>query len=214
MAWQYLAAAAPYILGALQPKPDMPKYVAPQTYDLSQYNRQLLNAAFNPNSNQYRMASDVVQEQVSRALARSGMAGSSVGAQMGLNAQNQLAQSYMDNLLQRGTGAIGAVNAQNQSQLSAADAAYKRAMDMYNAQMGNAQGAAQGLGAMTNTMMGIYGNQQTMDAREADRAMMADIYRGNQAPTYTPSYAPMYGTPGQYNPSFSYNSPNYGGIGT
>jgi hypothetical protein len=214
--WLELAAiAAPYIIGATQKKPKAPGMFRQEAMpNRDVYNQQLLDAAFNPDSNQYRMASDVVQEQVNRALARQGLAGSSPGIQLGATAQAQLATSWADEQLRRQQAALQAVNQSDFQRASMANqnaqTAYEVAANQYKDQLARQQGAAQGVGALFGGLSNIYGQQQQnqlMDQRRAeDRSFMMDLYGRAGA-------QPSYGTPGPgYNiqPGQMYSPYGYG----
>ncbi len=170
MWWALAAAAIPYIVAAGQKKPTR---TAPT--DVSTPNRdaeinQILAGANDPRSAQWTAASAQVGDQVNRALGRSGMAGSSVGAQLQSGTQGNLAQAWLADQAQRQNAAMqtamsydrqkyGVDAANNAAQYNFQDQIYKDRVAANTAQV-------QGLSNMIGTGMTAYGENRALDQRQ------------------------------------------------
>lgn len=215
--WGYVAAAAlPYLVGALQKKPKAPVMARP--VDRSAYINQLLQMAMNPNSQQFKMASDVAQEQVNRALARQGLAGSSIGGQISANIQAKLANDFMNEQISRLGNALGIAQNQDQMGMQGNVAVYNAQRQAYEDALKRQAAVAQGVGNVVNAGYAGYQADQYGLQRDKDRAAMLAMYSGNN-PNIA-GYQPTYGVPGpqpmgaatpQQGYGFNYNSPYYNG---
>lgn len=175
---QIAAVALPYVLSAMQRRPDMPQYQpTAQLADRSQYIDQILNAGFNPNADIYKQASNVVADRVSREMGRQGLGGSSFASGAMSSALTDLANKYLENELQRKTQALSTATNYDMNQAN-----FQRGLDesMYNAQMAGYQdrmqrqnAATQGMAGLAQAGLGIYQQQQLMDQRQQnfDRMM-------------------------------------------
>lgn len=196
MWWAVAAAALPYVVSAMQGKPKRPQ--APAQARLTNRDaqmNQIMDTAFNPNSNQYSLASEMAAEQVNRVLARSGMGGSSAGAQMQSNTQAQMAQAWLENQAQRQQAAMQTVTAYDQNQQGVNqqgnNAAYNYAMDGYkDAQQRNAN-QVQGISNMVNAGVGAYNQNRMMTSYE----QMIKQGQTPQQPNQTTVIQPTYGSP-------------------
>lgn len=200
MWWAVAAAAAPYVIAALQKKPHRPGAPAP----IPLQNRdpqidQMMDTAFNPNSQTYNLASQHAMENVNRALGRQGMGGSSVGAQLHQGTQSKLAQAWLQEQAQRQQSAMQIAQEYDRNQAGwqaqQNDAQYKYAMDAYGeANKRNANQVA-GVSNMINAGVGAYNQGQMMDRYD-------HMIGYNQKPVvYDYSNQPMqispsYGAPG------------------
>ena len=199
MWWALAAAAIPYVVSALQDKPDRPDAPARrQLPDRSKYSNDMLDSAFNPNNEQWTLASRQAQDNVNRALGRQGMAGSSVGGQLHANTQSKIAQAWLADASARKAAAFNAVSAhdlgignygarQDEQQFGYEMAAYEAMMKKNQAQVDNA-------GKMAQTGLSLYNDYNTQQRSEQQRqenlALMERIYNPNYS-----RYVPTYGTP-------------------
>jgi hypothetical protein len=194
MWWMAAAAAAPYVMAALQKKPSAPGAPALQAPpDRSAYSNQILSAGFNPNDRTLGSASSVAEDAVNRVLARQGLAGSSIGGQLHATTQADIANKWLENELNRKISALstvnnidlGRVNAMNQN----AKAMYDYGMDRYNMQNQQNAGQIQGISGLMSMGANMYGQSQIAD-RLAQNNEMNKNYLANM---YAPQ--PSYGTP-------------------
>jgi hypothetical protein len=223
-----MAAAAPAVIGMFQDKPSAPVYRPPEMPDRSKYYQQLLDMAYNPNNRQYLLASDQVANQVNRALARQGLAGSSMGGQLAGLSQANLANSFIDKNLERANQAfqtVGNYDAQRANiQAGLAAQIYQGQRDQYQGELANQAGVRQGIGSIANAGMYAYGQGLAEDRYNAfmDKHpysygyQQPSPYYGVPAPAQLPAYQPSYyGGLGSAPPSpfYSYGqTPGYGGI--
>lgn len=201
--WMVAAAAAPYVMSAMQKKPKAPGAPgAVQMPDRSQYINGMLDTAYNPNSEQWGMAADRAADQVNRILGRQGMAGSSVGMQAHQAAQAQIAQAWLADQAQRQAQAMQIVNQYDtgRGNLAAGQAAqqYNYANDAYNrANQANAA-QVQGISNMVGAGMQMYNQHQADQRWDQMMEQNQQILNNQQA---------FYGTPGSA-PN-NYTSPEY-----
>lgn len=229
--WGYLAAAAlPYVIGSFQDKPKAPTYRAPSLPDRSQYYNQLLDMAYNPNNRMYTLASDQVANNVNRALARQGLAGSSPGGQLAALSQANLANSFIDNQLRRAQDAFQTVSNYDlgRGNIEAGIAAqiYNNQRDQYNSQLASQAAVRQGIGNLAMLGANMYAESEAQKWWEERLATAGVINSANAAingPTPTvgvpgmPAYQsslPSYSSAGVGgSPYYSYGqTPGYGGI--
>lgn len=199
------AVAAPYVINAFTSKPKRPKYQQQEVDlpDRSQYFNELMNMGFDPQKENYRASADVASEQVNRALARQGLAGSSVGGQVQAAALSKLAQDYENERMQRASSALNQLTSYDLQQAGlnqgASDAAYNRALEEYKIKMGGISSGIQGISAGIGTAANIYA---TDSANERARR---NPYSRPEAPSYTYPQA-SYGNPQtQYNLGGDFN---------
>lgn len=199
MGWGLVAAAvAPTLVSAILPKPKIPGYQGPGVpTDRSKYINSLLETGFSDQSKEWGLAADIAQDRVNRILGRSGMAGSSVGAQLHSMTQGDLAAKFLEGALDRKARALAPVLTYDNNLYSAragnANAAYNSAMDSYNAMNQRNAGTVQGISGLINAGMGAYQMNQAQGYREqqlAQNQQVIDMMRTNYgAPTYgVPSY--------------------------
>jgi hypothetical protein len=216
--WAVAAAAAPYVIGALQKKPKQPQYKpVSQVPARDAYYRAMVDTAFNPNSREFQMASEGVQDQVNRALAMQGLGGSSVGMASLANAQASMAGDFMRNQQAERMKAVQAMTGYDAEKLKINNAIaqqnYERDMQAYNTALQRQAGVAQGIG----NIAGAYAQYQ---GRQDDRAWYKDMV-GEYGTRVAPAVGSQFSQPYQYgsvgysqaNP-FSYQSPyGMGGYG-
>ena len=203
--WMVAAAAAPYVMSALQKKPSAPGAPALQnTPDRTAYSNQILNAGFNPNDRTLLSASSVAEDAVNRVLARQGLGGSSIGGQLHSTTQADIANKWLENELNRKISALSAVNNADLARIGVAN---QNARTMYDYEMGrynmaNQQnvGQVQGLAGMISAGANMYGQSQMQDR-------MAETNRINEEYLKRIS-SPSYGTPGPAAPG-GYSLGNY-----
>lgn len=216
------AAAAPYVISALQKKPKKPGAPSPVTLpDRSKYIQDLIDASTRPNEGAYRMASDVSVDNVNRILGKQGLGGSSVGLGVHASAQANLANKFMENELNRRINALNvAANYDRMNadvQMGNSGAAYKYATDMFNLKNKENAGQVQGISSLINAGLGAY--QQGQASNRWDEIMELNRQHVNQM-NINSQTAPQYGAPGPqvgmqpapspYNPGFTYA--NTGGM--
>jgi hypothetical protein len=145
-------------------------------------------------------ASEVAADQVNRQLARQGLGGSSVGGQLQLSTQAELAQRWLQDQIQRQSQALGqAVNydtGQVRGYNDAANAQYQYGLDAYNqATQGNAA-QIQNLAGLAGAGLQAYNQNQIMN-----RLNQPPVYQGTptnpQFLNYSPP-PPQYGLGGNY----------------
>ena len=183
MWWTLAAAALPYVMGALQKKPDQPGAPAPVNLpDRSAYINQMLRSGFNTDSTMYRNASDGVQEQVNRALARQGLRGSSIGMNAMIQGQNQVAQSFIDMQQERQQKAFQQASAYDMARAGVeqgnSQAAANYANQIYNDARARQAGVIKGVGDTANAAMNAYGRQQDRDSWERTMGSQPTSYSG------------------------------------
>lgn len=193
--WAVAAAAAPYVIGALQKKPKAPEYRRPdQTPMRDQYFRAMADTAFNPNSREFQMASEVVQDQVNRALGRQGLAGSSIGGALMGNTQASMASEFMKNQQQRQLAAVQAMTAHDMNKLqmneTLAQAQYQRDQQAYQEALRRQAGVAQGIGSIAGAYAQYQGRQ---DDRNWYAQMVGEHGRSGMGASaaLSPSFPPM-----------------------
>lgn len=217
MAYAQIAAVAlPYILGAMQDKPDAPRGPAPvMATDRSDYIDQILRAGFDPQTDLYNQASSQVADTLERQMARRGIAGGTIGGGVTRNALTDLANKYMENELARKQKALAMTidyDFRRSDQANQANtAAYNYANQSYQDQMARQAGATAGISGMATAGLGIYQQQQMQNQRQEnfDRVMSM-----NQGAPAQAQLAPMMiqpapqPAPNQYGLGLDYN---YGG---
>lgn len=195
---QIAAVALPYVLSAMQRRPDMPQYQPQaQLTDRSKYIDQILNAGFNPQADIYKQASDVVADRISREMGRQGLGGSSIASSSMSNALADLANKYLENELQRKTQALNTATTYDLNRAN-----FQRGLDdaMYNANMAGYQdrtarqaSAVQGLAGMAQAGLGLYQQNQMMNQRQQNFERMMNAYQPMSVQqTFGPAYGPGY----------------------
>ncbi len=197
MWWMAAAAAAPYLMSALQKKPKAPG--APAFAPLKNRDAEIedmMRMASDPHAEQYKLAADQAIEQVNRVLAKQGLGGSSLGAQLHSNTQSKLAQAWMEEQLRRKEAALQVALEYDKGQAGwnqqGNNAAYNYAMDQYkNKQQSNAN-QIQGISNMINMGVSAYNQDRMMTAYEN---------------ATKPPQQPIYGSPGDVTTYSSYDAP-------
>lgn len=214
MWWAVAAAAVPYVMSAMQGKPKRPGAPTRTAMpDRSGQVNQMLDMAFNPNSQSYQLASDASADQVNRILARSGHAGSSGGAQLMANTQANLAQAWIDGQAQRQSQALSAAANYDRGVAQVAqgnnDAAYSYDRAMYEDQMKRNANQVQGVSNMIGAGVGAYNQDRMMTAYEAMIARnnpTPQVMMGSPEVSYAPAQGPSpYDPGGAYAPAGGYN---------
>ena len=206
--WAVAAAAVPYVVGAFQKKPDAPQYkrkdIGPQR---DAYYRAMVDTAFNPSSREFQMSSEVVQDQVNRALAGHGLAGSGIGVASLANAQASMANEFMRNQQAERMKAVQAMTGYDMDKLrmseDVARAQYERDMGAYNDALRRQAGVAQGIGAV----VGAYAQSAERDETRDWYQKMMNSGAGNSAAKVVQAQAPI-------NTSLPYQSSMFGNFGT
>lgn len=193
--WGQIAlAAAPFVMSQLQDKPDRPAYNpnAAPLRDLSGYQNQILDMAFNQNSDTYRLAAEVAADNVNRMLARQGLAGSSPGAQLSANLQAKMAQDWVDQQLNRGLQGLDAVYNQDlqakQYAMGNYDKDFQARMGDYTQRRLDQNSNIRGISDLISAGSNIYGQHQ-MNKR-LDALMARQPMVGTPAPSYGPPSPP------------------------
>lgn len=206
--WMAAAALAPYAIAAMQKKPKRPG--APEQVPLKNRDVEIeamLNEARNPNTQGYNLAAEGVGEQVNRLLGRTGMGGSSVGAQLQGNAQAGLAMKWLEERANRERQALDIALGYDRNQAGwqqqGVNATYNHAMDLYKDTLNRQAQQVQGVSNMINTGYGIYNQDRTQD--RLDMIAKRDPYPqavGVTMPSYYGSpYEQMYPTGGGVMPA-------------
>lgn len=199
--WMAAAAAAPYVMQALQGRPDSPSYRDPGLpTDRSKYINQMLDAGFNPNNELLLRASAQAEDRVNRILGRTGMGGSSIGGQVHALTQAELASKFLENQLDRQARALAPVLAYDNNIYNAragnAQAQYQSAMDAYGMAAARNAGQINNLSGLVNAGLGYYQMNQADTYRQqqlAQNQQIIDMMRSNYG-------SPQYGVPG-YQPA-------------
>lgn len=220
--WMVASAALPYVAAQFQDKPKAPTYSPPpgsMPTDRSREINELLDMARNPNSKVFEMASGAANENVNRLLARTGMGGSSIGAQVSANMNATLAAKFLEEEMNRRQLALGTALQYDQMVANAArgdyNAQFQAEMDAFNRKRADNAAAIQGLSGIAQAGVGMYLQQQArndLTARQnAALDRMDQIYNRNPAavPSYTltPPMSPYYGNP--YGLGVDYNLGGY-----
>lgn len=200
MWWALAAAAIPYVAQALQSDPWQPnKPAAVMPPDRSYENNKLLDNAFNPHADIFQRSSDAVQENVNRALARSGLQGSSAGQVLGQNNQATLATKWLDDQTSRQRMALDAVNGDDRARAQLINEInnqqYQYGAAQYNRD--NARNSAQvaGIGGMAGAGMNAYGQYQTNNRLDHQQQMMDANSLAYQNFINSRAPQPSYGVP-------------------
>lgn len=180
--WMVAAAAAPYVMAALQDKPNRPGAPAPaQLTNRDGHANDMLDMAFNPNNETWMLASEQTADHVNRLLGRTGMAGSSVGAQIQMGTQAKLAQAWLENQASRQANAFNAVVNYDKAKAGIAsdnaNAQYNYAMDAYKDHLQRNANQVQGVSNLINAGVGYYNQDRFMDQRD-------QMIAGSQKPSY------------------------------
>lgn len=201
MAYAEIAAIAlPYVLSAMQDKPDRPTYQgAPPMADRSKYLDSLLNAGFNPQTELFEKAAGVTSDAVARQLGRRGLGSSSFAVNAQTSALNDLADRFLEKELERKQRALQTVTqydlAKQQLAQGAYDSAYNAQIGGYQDQLARQQAAVQGMSGMAQGLLGLYQRNQMANQRQQNfDTMMAAMAPppSTQAQPYQPyqSYQP------------------------
>lgn len=192
-----IGAAVPALAGALIPKPKAPnaaqfQIAGPQWANREKYINGLLDAAYNPNSEIYRLAADQMAQQVNQQIAGMGLGGSSMALGAMRSSQADLANKFIMDQVQRMQGALGLVTDYDRARAMGdvdvakynAGVGSNFAMADYNQRMQNRAGLISGIGGAVGTGMQMYNQNQMMDRLE-------DMSRRNNAHVQT-----VFGLPG------------------
>jgi hypothetical protein len=158
------AVAAPMVIGAFMPKPSAPKYEAPAGPNMfPEYQQKLLESAYNPQSDIYRVAGEQQAAMINRQLARRGLANSGMGVAAQTAAANDLAnrflQSETDRRAKAYQTAVAPEAAAYQGRLQASQSAYEAAADAYKQELAGRDAFLGGIGQLAG-QVGKYGGEQ------------------------------------------------------
>lgn len=198
MWWALAAAAIPYVMQEMQGQPEQP-HIPPQTHmpDRSAYEGQYLANAFNPHAELFQRASDATAEQVKRALAQSGMLGSSGGMATLANTEGTLAAKWLQDQTSREGNALGTVSGMDRDR-SAYETGLGNEMYQYGAakyNRDNAYNASQTSALSGLLQSGVMGYK--MDQTQGVFNKNALAYRdAMDAMTKYYNNGPMMGVPG------------------
>lgn len=166
MSWPMIAAAAaPYVISQFQDKPSVPG--APALRPMANrdaYINQILDHAFKPDSRSMKLASDQLQNQVSHALARRGLAGSSIGASVLSSSLSDLAAKWAEMQSQQQNQAMQTVMGYDKSRADGFNQQlmmnYGNDLARYNAGVQENANQVAGLGGMINAGTQLYYQDQ------------------------------------------------------
>ena len=204
-----IASAVPAIASAFMPgqsRPSGPDYsqimAMINSPEMQMYKKQLMETAYNPNSDIFRIASDRAYAQGNRAVASRGLGTSGAGMGFIQQGQNDLANKFAEGEFQRRLQAFNAINSANNGVISSmtgmANNQYDAGMANYNAGMAQNNQFVQGIGSLANAGISAY----TYNNRNADLGGMMGGYTNRAAPGAAGS---VYGAPvasGGYNYGF------------
>jgi len=205
--WGQIAAITlPYVLSAMQDKPDRPEYRPPsggQLPDRSGYLDEILQEGFSPQTELYEQATDVISDKIARQMGRRGLGSSSFASSAQSAALSDLANKYLENELKRKMDAVNTVTGydMNKQRLAqnAYDAAYQAQMGDYKDQMDRQAAVTQGVAGMAQAGLGLYQRQQMANQRQQNYddliAAMQSPSSGQSQASYVP-YGGYYPTPG------------------
>lgn len=164
MWWMAAAAAAPMVANMLMPSPSTPQYQTAQASTppgYQQYQSQMLQAAFDPNTKGYQMAADNASNQVNANMVRTGMGRSSMSTAANQGVQADIARQWQQSALNNQVNAMGQVNQEDQTanQFALANAGINNqsAMAAYNAAMQQRNNTLQMVGAGAQVGAQLYG---------------------------------------------------------
>ena len=200
MWWALAAAAIPYVMQQMQGQPQQPRtpgMVLPP--DRTNYNNALLDNAFNPHAEIFQRSSDAVAENVNRMLGKTGMGGSSGGAQAQTGLQSALAAKWLEDQTSRQRMALNAVNSDegarasllnefNNQQYGYGAARYNRD-NIYNSSQ------IAGVGGMLSAGASAYGQNRT-DNRLDQNALAYQSMMSRMQPPTRGGYGTQMGDPG------------------
>lgn len=131
------------------------------------YMKAHMAAGFNTNSQLYQNASQVANARLNDSLASRGMINSSAGTQATMGLNTQLANSYIDNQMNRQNMALSGVgnfqNAAMGSNLALGQAQNGAGWNYYNAQMQQNQNNTGAFAGLMGGLSAAYGGQQQQD---------------------------------------------------
>lgn len=156
-------------------RPSGPDYSQIMAYlnspEMVGYRNQLMDTAFNPNTDLLNTAMSRSMASGNRLAASRGLGTSGAGLGFIQNAQNDLANKFVENEFQRRLQAYQTVTgaAQNQAQIgmNMANNQYDASMAAYNDEQSGRAGLIGGLGNMVNAGVSAYNyNQQRGDMKD------------------------------------------------
>lgn len=160
--------------------------------EMRKYREQMLNNAFNPQSDLFRTASDQAYAQANRAAASRGLGTSGAGLGFVQSAQTNLANKFLENETQRQIQAFNAatnsITGIANSMTGMANNQYDADMARWNAGQDRTAGIVGGLTGMAQAGLSAYGRQNEMDRLER---MMSNF--ANRTPGYGGSAAAYVG---------------------
>ena len=157
-------------------RPAGPDYSAVMAYlnspDMRGYRNSLMNTAFDPNADIYRIASDQAYAQANRAAASRGLGNSGAGLGYISHAQTELANKFAENEFQKRLQAYNAVAGRDSAAMSMltgmANSQYDAAMGAYDARSAGNAGLIKGIGQMANAGLAAYSRQQDLARSQSD----------------------------------------------
>lgn len=171
--------------------------------EMVKYRAGLLESAYNPNSELYRMASERQASSINRELAKRGLGNSGMGIAAQTEGANTLAAKFLesetDRRLKAFQAATGQLNAAAGVQQAGERAQYDHAMAGYQAELQKRQQFSDALTRGAGAGLSAYSYNQRM----ADQERLMDKYYGGGGG----GAAPMAMMPAS---DFSYSSPYYG----
>lgn len=196
MWWQIAAAAIPAVVSATRKRPEAPQFyqVPLKLPEIQPYQQKILDTAFDPQSETYKLASDVLADKIMRSTAQRGLAGSSMAAQLERTAMSDLANKFIENELNRRISALNTVHDQRMREATGSmqmgRARYGAEMDRYRDQLGSEQDLISGIGSAIGAIGGAYNQEQ----RQLQNQANFDRMMGMQEQIY--GITPMTGVPG------------------
>jgi hypothetical protein len=172
------AMLVPTIAGMLTSRPKMPNMQAamPAMPDRSKYMNTMLDTSFNPNSEIYALAADQLGEQVRQQLALLGLTNSSMGNNMMINQQSELARKFIEDAARRQQAGLGMALGYDMDvakmQMGLDGQNFDRSMMNYQMRDQEKRELIGGLGSAIGGGISYHQNQQMLDAVKANQARM------------------------------------------
>lgn len=201
------ASAIPTVASLLMnngSRPAGPDYSAIMAYlnspEMAGYRSALLNSAFNPNTDIYRIASDQAYAQGNRAVASRGLGTSGAGLGYLSSIQTDLANKFAESEFQKRLQAYNAVAGKDSAAMglmtNMANQSYDAALNNYNYNADSNAGLIGGLGTLARAGITAYTRQQELAGLNSSLAgygARTPGYQGSQPAAYVGNQ-PVYGS--------------------
>ena len=214
MWWAVAAAAAPYVVAALQPKTKRPDAPGMETMpDRSGEMNMIRDQAFNPQNEQWMRASEMAMDQTNRGLGKRGGLGTSIGSQIQGNTQAELANKWLEWAASRQAEAMNLINNYDRTR-AGFDAdqnarQHEYALAAYADQQQRNANQVKGISDMIGAGVGAYNQYQTQQRYDQMMRPPTASYGTPGQGSYTDYQMPQVGSQYAYNPKYGLGV-NYG----